>query len=776
VRAVAETLSIVRKSLPRIEARDKVTGRSTFVSDMIVPGMLHARILRSPHAHAKITRIETAAAEALPGVIVVLTGADLTDVDPYYGPAFKDQPMLAIDRVRFEGDPVAAVAATDPLTADAALDLIAVDYEPLPAVTSVDAALAPDAPVLHDKMRLSGHFRDLRALSPQTGTNICHQWRYHRGDGAAGLDRDAEVVVEETYTFPAVQHVALESFVALAQWDAGRLTVWTGTQHPFPVRRELAEIFNVGQHQVRVVVPFIGGGFGMKCYTKIEPLAAMLAKRARRPVRLALSVSEAFRTLTRHGAKIWMRTGATQDGAIVGRQVKMWLDTGAYADVGPRVVNKAGYRAIGPYRWRHVEIESRGVYTNRTPAGAYRGYGAPQAVWAGESQITRLAEMLGMDPVAFRDKNLLRRGEDYNPGDTPIDADLHQNLKVVASAVGWDGPSARRGHGRGVAVATKDGGGTYSVSAAVVRLHIDGTATVYAGSVEMGQGPRTVFAQIVAEALALPFDRVRVHEPDTDNTPYDQGTSASRSTTLTGSAVLGAARDVRTQLVAIAKKQFEAPEDVIVLTGGVVHAGPKSMSYADLLTEHFGLPAGELIGKGMWQPGAEDNSPGGATTFWEVGAGAAEVDVDEETGAVRLVKYATVADVGRAINKILCEGQDEGAAIQGLGHTLFEEMVVEGGQLLNPSIIDYRLPLMSDLPETFSSALIENHDGPGPFASKGVGESGIIAPAPAVAAAIGAATGIQILDLPLTPERVWRALRARAVRERGGSAGGEGGA
>jgi CO/xanthine dehydrogenase Mo-binding subunit len=761
-----ETLTIVRASLPRVEARDKVMGRSTFVSDLVMPGMLHARILRSPHAHAKIARIDTAAAKALPGVVVVLTGADLGDVDPYYGPAFKDQPMLAIDRVRFEGDPVAAVAATDPLIADAALDLIAVDYDPLPAVTTVDDALAPSAPVLHDQMRLSGHFRDLRALSPERGTNVCHQWRYRRGGGAAGLERDAEVIVEETYTFPAVQHVSLESFVALAQWDAGRLTVWAGTQHPFPVRRELAEIFGIGQHQVRVVAPLIGGGFGMKCYTKIEPLAAMLALRAGRPVRLALSVSEAFRTLSRHGAKIWMRTGATRDGTIVGRQVKMWLDTGAYADVGPRVVNKAGYRAIGPYRWRHVEIESRGVYTNRTPAGAYRGYGAPQAVWAGESQITRLAERLGLDPVAFRNKNLLRRGEEYNPGDTLMDADLHQNLKVVADAVAWGGRPARRGHGRGVAVAVKDGGGTYSVSAAVVRLHIDGTATVYAGSVELGQGPRTVFAQIVAEVLGLPVARVRVHEPDTDNTPYDQGTSASRSTTLTGSAVLGAARDVRTQLVAIAKKRFEAPDDVIVLTNGVVRAGPRSMSYTDLLTEHFGLPAGELIGKGMWQPGAEDNSPGGATTFWEAGAGAAEVDVDEETGEVRLLKYATVADVGRAINEILCEGQDEGAAVQGLGHTLFEEMVVEGGQLLNPSIIDYRLPLMSDLPDTLSSALVENHDGPGPFASKGVGESGIIAPAPAVAAAVSAAAGVEIRDLPLTPERVWRALREQAVRAR----------
>ncbi|MGQ0571972.1 MAG: xanthine dehydrogenase family protein molybdopterin-binding subunit [Armatimonadota bacterium] len=756
---MSESLTIVGQPLGRVEGLEKVTGRARFVSDLLLPDMLHARILRSAHAHATLRRVDASGALTTPGVVAVLTGGDLRDIDPYYGPAYKDQPILAIDRVRYEGEPVAAVAAVDAVAADEAVERIEVEYEPLAAAATLDEALAGGAPLVHTQFRLAGHYRDLRTLRPIEGTNVCHQYHYRHGEGAQGLDHEAEVIVEDEFTFPAVQHVSLESFVAVAQWEGDRLTVWSGTQHPFPVRKELAEIFGLGQHQVRVIAPLIGGGFGQKCYTKLEPLAAALARRAGRPVRVALSLSDAFRTLTRHPARIWMRTGAKRDGTLVGRVVKMWLDTGAYADVGPRVTNKAGYRSIGPYRWRHVEVDAQAVHTHRVPAGAFRGYGAPQALWAGESQLNHLAERLDLDPVELRMRNLLARGEAYAPGDTPMDADLRQSLRTVADAVGWNHSSMTTG--QGIAMATKDGGGTYSVSAAVVRLHVDGTATVYAGSVEIGQGPRTVFAQIVAEVLALPVHRVTVHEPDTDDTPYDQGTSASRSTTLTGSAVHEAARDVRAQLVELAQRFFEAPAEVISLENGVARAGPRAASYADLMTHHFGMPAGELVGRGLWRPSASEGSPGGATTFWEVGAGAAEVEVDEETGEVRVLKYATVADVGRAINARLCEGQDEGAAMQGLGHTLFEEMVFEDGQLLNPNLIDYRVPLISDLPEEFSAALVENVDGPGPFGSKGIGESGIIAPAPAVAAAVAAVTGVHVRALPLTPERVWRALRDR---------------
>ena len=755
-------LACVGRPVVRVDAREKVTGHAIYASDLVIPGMLQARILRSTVPHARIVRVDTARAAALPGVAVVLTGAALRDIDPYYGPAFKDQSLLAIDRVRYIGEPVAAVAAVDAATAAEALELIEVEYDDLPVAATLDAALAPGAPILHETLRPGGHYRDLSSLRPVPGTNICHAYRLRRGDGEAGLST-ADVVVEDEFTFPAVQHYSLESFVSIAAWEPDQLTLWTCTQHPFHVRKELAEIFGLSQHRVRVHVPLIGGGFGQKCYTKLEPLAAALARAARRPVRVALTIPDAFHTMTRHAARIRIKTGARRDGTLVGRRVELWLDTGAYADVGPRVTQKAGYRAIGPYRMEHVAIDAYCVYTNKVPAGAFRGYGGPQAAWAGESQMNRLAEALKMDPVELRRKNLLARGEAYHSGDTPIDGDLHEGLARVVAALGW-GTRAPAGRGRGIAIGVKDGGGTGTVSTSIVRLHADGTATVGAGSVELGQGARTVLAQIAAEALGLPLERVQAPISDTEAAPYDQGTSASRSTTLMGYAVLQAALDVRRQLTELAMRAFEAPAEVITLADGVASAAARRVTYAELIAGHFGMPGGELIGAGAFRPGPRSGTLGGGTAFWEVGMAGAEVTVDEETGEVRLRRYISLADVGRAIHPVLCEGQDEGAAMQGIGHTLREELVFEHGQLLNAGLIDYRVPVMDDLPEEFRSILLENADGPGPYNAKGVGESGLVPTAPAIAAAVQAAAGVWVRDLPLSPERVWRALRTRDTR------------
>jgi CO/xanthine dehydrogenase Mo-binding subunit len=755
-------LSCVGRSVVRVDARDKVTGRAAYISDIVVPGMLQASILRSTVPHAQIARLDVSRARALPGVAVVLTGADLRDFDPYYGPAFKDQPLLAIERVRYMGEPVVAVAAVDTATAEEALALIEVEYEDLPVVATVEEALAPDAPLLHDTLRPSGHYRDLSSLRPVPGTNICHTYRLRRGDGEAGL-ASADVVVEDEFTFPAVQHYSLESFVVVATWASDGLGVLSCTQHPFHVRKELAEMFGLPLHRVRVQVPLIGGGFGQKCYTKLEPLAVALARAAHRPVRVALTIPEAFHTMTRHAARIRIKTAAKRDGTLVGRRVELWLDTGAYADLGPRVTQKAGYRSLGAYRMEHVAIDAHCVYTNKVPAGAFRGYGAPQASWAAESQMNRLAEVLGMDPVELRRKNLLARGETYHPGDTPIDGDLQEGLSRVTRALRW-GERVPAGHGRGIAIGFKDGGGTGTVSTSIVRLHADGTATVGAGSVEIGQGIRTALVQVAAEALALPMHHVQAPLPDTDAVPYDQGSSGSRSATLMGYAVLQAALDVRRQLMEIAMRAFEAPADVIRLADGVATAGPRRMAYADLICDHFGMPGGELIGTGAFRPGARSGTLGGGTTFWEVGMAGAEVTVDPETGEVHLLRYISLADVGRAIHPMLCEGQDEGAAMQGIGHTLREELVFDRGQLLNPGLIDYRVPVMEDLPDEFFTILLENGDGPGPYGAKGIGESGLVATAPAVAAAVHAATGVWVRDLPLTPERVWRALRTARAR------------
>ena len=753
-------LACVGRSVVRVDAHEKVTGQAVYVSDIDVPGMLQSRILRSTVPHARIIRLDVSRAAAHPGVVTVLTGADLHGIDPYFGPAFKDQPLLAVERVRYLGEPVAAVAAVDAAAAAEAIELIEVEYEDLAVLATIEDARAPGAPVLHGHLRPSGHYRDLSSLKPVPGTNICHTYRLRRGDGASGLAH-GDVVVEDEFTFPAVQHYSLESFVAIAAWQPDGLTVWSCTQHPFHVRKELAEIFGLPHHRVRVQVPLVGGGFGQKCYTKLEPLAVALARAAGRPVRIALTIPEAFHTMTRHAARIRIKTAAKRDGTLVGRCVELWLDTGAYADVGPRVTQKAGYRSIGPYRVEHVEIDAYCVYTNKVPAGAFRGYGAPQAAWAVESSMDHLAAALGMDPVELRRKNLLARGEAYHPGDTPIDGDLQLGLSRVTHALRSSGRMPGR-RGRGIAIGVKDGGGTGTVSTSIVRLHADGTASVGAGSVEIGQGIRTALMQIAAEALALSPDRVHAPLPDTDAVPYDQGTSASRSATLMGYAVLQAALDVRRQLMEIAMRAFEAPADVIQLADGTALAGPRRVAYADLLATHFGLPGGELIGTGAFRPGSRSGTLGGGTTFWEVGMAGAEVTVDDETGEVRVARYISLADVGRAINPALCEGQDEGAAMQGIGHTLYEELVFDHGQLLNPGLIDYRVPTMEDVPDEFFTILVENADGPGPYNAKGIGESGLVPTAPAIAAAVHAATGVWIRDLPLTPERVWRALRTGA--------------
>ena len=761
-------LAVVGRPVERLDAVDKVTGRAVYVSDHVVPGMLEARILRSPVPHARIARIDASRAEALPGVAAVLTAADIRDIDPFYGPAFKDQPLVAIDRVRYQGEPVAAVAAVDAATAEAAVELIAVGYEDLPVVETIDDALAEGSARLHGALRVSGHFRDLRSLAPIPGTNVCHVYRLCRGDAAAAL-ASADVVLDQVYTFPAVQHCALESYVSIAAWRPDGVEVWSSAQHPFPVRRELAEMFGLPLHAVRVHVPLIGGAFGQKCYTKMEPLAVALARKAGRPVRVMLSMAEAFLTLSRHGTRVRIRTGARRDGTLVARKVELWLDTGAYADVGPRVTQKAGYRSVGPYRFAAVEVDAFCVYTNKVPAGAFRGYGGPQAGWAGECQVNELADALGMDPIALRRKNVLGRGDAYDPADTPVDGDLHAQMDRIAEVFHAPGGAAQD-CGRGIAIGFKDGGGTHTVSNSIVRLHADGSATVGAGSVEIGQGARTVMAQIAAEALSLPLHRVRVPEPDTDSTPYDQGTSASRSTTLMGHAVWQAALDVRRQLVALAAEVFEAPQDVIRLADGEAAAGPRRLTYAELIARHFGMSGGELIGSGVFRPGVFSGPLGGSTTFWEAGIGFAEVHVDRETGEVGLRRYVSTVDVGRAINPALCEGQEEGAAMQGIGHALREELVFERGQLLNGSLIDYAVPTIQALPGEFAAVLIEHGDGPGPYGAKGVGESGIVAPAPAIAAALHAACGVWLRDLPMTPERVWRALRRadRSERPRGG--------
>jgi len=760
----ADRLTVVGRAVPRLDARDKVTGAARYVSDLVLPGMAHAKVWRSPVPYARILRAQTERAAAAPGVLAVCAVADLPVKRLYFGPAYRDQPILAHEVIRYAGEPVVAVIAETEAHAAAALRLVDVSYEELPAATSAEQALVVGAPLIHPEIERAGHFRDLSGLRPIPGTNVCQHYHLERGDLARSLT-EADLVVEGTYHYPALSHHALEAHCAIARVDGDGVTVWAATQHPFPVRKDLAEVFDLPFAAVQVVVPLIGGAFGGKCYTKIEPLAAALAAKVRRPVRLALSLEESARTITRHAVSVRVKTAVKRDGTLLARECEVVLDTGAYADIGPRVATKAGYRAPGPYRIPNLRIDAKCVYTNNVPAGAYRGYGVPQVTWAGESQMDVIAERLGLDPLAFRVRNLLKRGEEYVAGDTPIDGDLAEGLEQTARAVGWTAPLPR-GRGRGLTCAMKDGGGTHTASCAIVKINADGSVIVLAGSVEAGQGIRTALAQIAAETLGVPFETVVVAPPDTSITPYDWGTSASRSTTIMGLAVQAAAKDAREQLLGLAAKLLEAEPSTLAIRAGAIAHGDRTMTVAEVISDHYGLVGGEVTGVGSFVSGKSSGSLGGATVFWESGMGAAEIDVDRETGQITLLKYISAADVGQAINPRECAAQDEGAAMQGIGPALFETRVNDGGQLLNPGLIDYRVPTFADLPPTFETVLIENADGPGPFGAKGVGESGTFGVAPAIGSALAQATGVRLTELPMTPERVWRALRDAGRAER----------
>lgn len=735
---------VVRKDIV-----DKVTGRATYTSDLTIPGMAHAVLVRSPVAHGILRAVDTTAAAAADGVICVATSGDFADCDLYYGESLLDQPFLAVDRVRYVGEPVAGVVAETEEAAAAAAALVALDIEPLPTLGSAEEALAATAPAIHGE----------RPSADETLPNVCHRHAFEYGDVDAAL-AGAAYVHEATYRFPAVYHYAMEPYACLATWGADGLEMWTGTQQPMKVRADLARMFGVPLNRVRVRVPYVGGGYGSKGQSKYEPVTAALARSAGRPVRLVTSIEESFHTVTRHEAVIYMRTGVDADGTIIARDTRIVYDTGAYADKGPRVARKGAYRAAGPYAIPNTRSVGLAVYSNRVPAGAFRGFATPQVVWAGESAIDEIAEHLGEDPLEFRASRLTPRGEPFLGDDAPMDADLPQGLRLAADAIGWDTPRPP-GRGRGVASGVKDGGGGAARSEAEVRLYRDGSVEVIAATSELGQGSRTVLAQLAADGLAVDYDRVQVRLPDTAAAPFDPGTNASRSTISVGHAVYEAAARVYEEICEAAVEVL-GTSDGLRLAGADVVVGDRATPLVDVLSKARGL-APDWLGS-TTALAAHDTSKGSGplgytSAFYEVGHGAAEVEVDRDTGEVHIIRYASVADVGFAVNPETCEGQDEGGAVMGIGHTLFEELEYDHGELRNASLVEYRVPRTDDLPPHFHTILLENRDGPGPFGAKGAGEGGTLAVAPAVANAIADATGVRIRDLPLTPERVWRALR-----------------
>jgi len=759
----SQAYNVVGRPEIRLDGTDKVTGKAVYTVDVELSGLTHGKILRSPYAHARIKRIDGRKAEALPGVYAVITRDDQRGLG-MFGAAYKDQTIVAIDKVRYVGDPVAAVAAVDEATAEEALNLIDVEYDELPAVTSIEEALAPDAPLVHDSSFSGGEMMGQHYEAPKefAGSNLCYRFSYAKGDVETGFKK-ADHIFEDTFRFPRVQHFSMEPHATVAHVDGNHITLWAGTQEPFTLREHLSEIFHLPLNKIRIIVPYLGGAYGGKLAVKTEPLAVALSWKAKRPVRLAHSIEESFKTVTRHPARVQIKTGVTKDGKLVARQCLIYMETGAYADAGPRVTQKAGYRCFGPYRIPHVKTDAYTVYTNTVPAGAYRGFGTLQVTWAYESQMDIIAEKLAMDPLEFRLKNLLKKGELYTPGDTPVDCDLKEGLLRAAKEIGWNKKDNKPNRGKGLACCMKDGGGTYKVASAAVKMNSDGSIILLTGTVEIGQGARTALSQIVAEELAVPLNRITVAELDTDVTPYDVNTNASSSTVVMGLSVQRAAQDLKRQLLRHGARVLKAIPDRLRLKHGRIEGNKgQGISFESLMHKIFSSKAGEIVGRGAYQDVKSKKAAlGSPTTFWEISWGGAEVEVDRDTGEITLIKYVSLADVGQAIHPVLCEGQDEGGVMNALGHSLLEEMVYRDGQLLNPNLVDYRVPTFSDLPMGFETILVENHNGPGPFGAKGTGEGGLLPVAPAIGNALYKATGVRLYQLPLTPERVWQALQAK---------------
>jgi CO/xanthine dehydrogenase Mo-binding subunit len=710
----------------------RITGSIEYAQDQAMPGMLHARILRSPHAHARVLSIDVS---ALPRDVVCLTRDDVADLEPLYGPMIKDQPIVARERVLHVGDAVAAVAARTLREADEALEAIEVEYEELAGVFDPMDAVGDTAPLLHEGLEYP---KDMRP----DGRNVCHRFRLRSGLGSGGFE-GADVVVEETFTIAGAAHVAMEPHATLAYWEEGRLHVITGTQTPFNLRRDLAGLFQLPEEVIRVVVAPMGGSFGAKTFMRLEAVTAALARKAKRPVRAVLTRAEEFLTLNRHPARFRIRLGATRDGTFVAKSVDAWWDTGAYADCGPSICTKGGYAAIGPYRIPHVTVDSRCVYTNRPPSGAFRGYAATQGVWASERMTDLMADRLEIDPLELRLRNLLRNGDRFATGEVMHDVRFEDCLRNAAHAVGWGGGPRKN---KGLAVMLK-GMQTPSRTGVAFEIGADGLVLLRSATTDMGQRSEITQRTLASRALRLAPELIVIGPNDTDLVPFDTRTTSSRSTFMMSNAIAEAARDLRQK---IADRLEVAPEDLVFGEHGAGVAGSPDRS----------LPLAALAGlrgDGTFStPGGldPDTGQGIASSHWHQSAASAEVSVDPETGVTTITRLHTAVYAGNVVDRPGAELQNEGSTIFGIGSALFEGIAFDGGEVTNANLSDYEVPSMLDVP-AFTYDFIEGGEH-----AHGLGEMAV----PVVPAAIGnavAAAGYGVRDLPMTSEAVLDARPAR---------------
>ena len=760
----------IGSSPPRLEAPDKVSGRARYADDIALPGMLHAALLTSPHAHARIVGCRTAAARAIPGVKAIVTGVDVEG--PPSGLMIKDESMVARGKVRYVGEVVAAVAASDPEIAVQAAAAIEIDYEPLPAVLSIDAALAPGAPILHED-----YASYVKTVQGGGHGNVVFESTVEEGDVERGF-RDCDVVVEGTWETPAQHHVYLEPNGCVADVDAaGRITLYATCQSVHQLQQRVAEELEEPMARIRVVATRVGGGFGGKHASNIHSIAAWLARAARAPVKLVLSRMQDFEMQrSRHPARIWMKTGARRDGTILARDVRITLDGGAYADESPPVLAFALLMSRGPYRIANARARGRAIYTNKLRAGSFRGFGNPQASFAGESQIDELAAKLGIDPVELRLKNAVGPNDTAFGGQRVPSCVLAQCLTRVREAQrAAPALAPRAGRRRGVGYAVMSHVSGLMGTSASVQLRTDGSVALSTGCVDIGQGADTVMVQICADALSVPIERVSYAPQDSNSSPYNWKTAGSRSTYMTGRAVSVATVEMRKTMFEHAAEMLEcASADLELRPGGAIgiKGVPMGVSFKEVAMRslfHSGGPIAANHGFVFDGPPFDPKRASihqlafanlGVYTF---GAHCVEVDVDEATGAVEVRRALRAHDVGRAINPVSCEGQIQGGFVQGMGYALTEEMRWNAeGWLTTVTLADYKVPGVLDTPPDIHAIVLEDPDPSHPVGAKGVGEPSLVGAAPAIANAICNATGARLRALPMTPERVLDALETQS--------------
>ena len=747
-------------TLIRQDGRDKVTGSGRYAADLTMTGMLHGALRVADLPHARIRRIDTTAARALPGVHAVITAADVPEVR--YGAFLKDRTLFARDVVRWEGDLIAAVAAATPEIAATAAALIDIDFEPLPALTDLEAAMRPGAPLVHEAWSTYETDENLARDG-----NVASRSTIVKGDAAAAM-AGADIVVTGRYVADGSHAVPIEPRAILAEWQGDHVTIWSSTQVPFAVRSGVAETLGMSQNQVRVIVPHLGGGFGAKCELGFEPQVAALAKAAGRPVKVVFSRRQEFLLPDHRRERMIMEltTGVRTDGTIVARQGHLIIDNGAYSMDEPFLGQMAAMFAVGPYRIPHVDVAADVVYTNTQPSGSVRAPTGPTTCWALEQHHDVVAERLGLDPVEFRRRNLVHEGDEGPTGQVFERIGVIETLEHAAAAIDWDRPLE---DGEAVGIATGWWPSFPGPSGAHLTINADGSGTIVTGAQECGTGSVMALPILAAEVLGMRPDEFRILYQDTDAGPYDGGASGSQTTFNNGRAVIAAANEIREQLLDLAADFLEANRADLELVDGMVRvkgSQTSSVTIADLASEAAG--AGLLLGRGSGQPpptpavnaascvGRLGGESFAAPTFF---THAARVKVDRDTGVVRVLEIAASHESGMVINPIGAAGQIHGGVAMGIGQALSEGVLLtDDGRQRNPYLLDYKLQTAADMPPMTVDFVDAPSPNAGPKGLKGIAEPPCVPTPGAIANAIARAIGTRVLELPMTPERVFDAI------------------